>query len=363
MSYKKNQKEKAASALISIKRLAEIRRKLKLFLVWSGKRFEARYSNDFSYRSQNIPESLISTNKPSIKSKFSRSQSFSKSDEAKKLLATVSSKPLSLSRNQSSDSSQFLNKTSPFHRLYEDAAIKDSSLERFRKEFIHKEMEECTFRPTVGITNEREGSVFERLNYTNNSYKEQIYEKQREIKELKDCTFKPKINVSGRSTNNSFEKLYKDAEVQRQKINDIQLTEKNKGLDECTFAPKVMNKNPGNGNVYEKLYNNFKEIQSNIKRKQLENEIKEVAEVQFVPKLSTPKNDVLNNVPVYTRLYAEVEKRKEKAFKKIIDRERSKSATKIRKAEDPPRFEHLYKLHKEKRDFARKIFERIRNRV
>lgn len=217
-----------------------------------------------------------------------------------------------------------------------------------------KELEECTFRPKVSPShNDRNGSVFEKLNHSDLKEKEKVYQKIRDHKEMNGCTFKPKINSAKQfSSDNSFSKLYKDAEIQRQKIRNIELNEKDKDLENCTFRPLVKGSAvESSENVYEKLYNNFQEIQKERKRKQVESQEKEIAEVQFVPRLVTPQKGS-SEVPVYARLYAEVEKRKEKMKKKTEEREqeRSKSATRMRKPDEPPRFEHLYALHREKKD-------------
>ena len=306
----------------------------------------------FNENNENFYKDLDVSNRSKIlsKSNSDRSKSLSSSLEVKKLLSSSSSKPLTLSRRQSpSETSMQSRKKSPFDRLYDNAYNKEAALIQNRNAAVSKELEECTFRPTVINYNERTGSVFEKLHYSDISEKEKLYQNQREHKEMIGCTFKPKINNNkNATTDNSFEKLYKDAEVQRQKIREKELMENDKDIIDCTFRPTLQTVNTSySGNVYEKLYNNFQEIQKERKRKQLENLEKEVAEVQFVPKLITPKHDS-GDMPVYARLYAEVEKRKEKAKKQTEEKERSKSATRIRKTDEPPRFEHLYALHKEK---------------
>ena len=227
------------------------------------------------------------------------------------------------------------------------------NLKKNRKEAISKELEECTFRPNVVNHEDREGSVFEKLNYRDVKEKEVIYQKIRDNKEMSGCTFKPKINSPKNfSSDNSFEKLYKDAEVNRQKIRNTELKEKDKDIVDCTFRPVIKNVLPeGTGNVYEKLYNNFQEIQQERKRKQMEKHVNEIAEVQLIPRLVTAKQNS-SEIPVYTRLYAEVERRKEKMRRQVEERdnERSKSATRIRKPDEAPRFEQLYALHKGKKD-------------
>ena len=222
-----------------------------------------------------------------------------------------------------------------------------------RKEEISKELEEWTFRPTVVNYSEQAGLVYEKIHYKEVKEKEVMHQKTRDNNEMSEFTFKPKINPQKYySSDSSFEKFYKDAEVKREKIRHKELSEKDKDIVDCTFRPVIKNVLlEGTGNVYEKLYNNFQEIQKERRRKLLENQVKEVAEVQLIPRLVTPKQ-YYSEIPVYTRLYAEVEKRKEKMRRQVEerDRERSTSATRMKKTDEPPRFEHLYALHKDKKE-------------
>lgn len=323
---------------------------LKFFWKWSqkpsGPIFLPEYKN---FRL----ESLETTQKVLKKSSSEKSKSLTKKSEAQALLSSSSSKPLiyNISPSQSGISNSQTAKPA-FIRLYKDAVNKETSLERTRKDFIQKEMEECTFRPTVINYSDKSesASVYDRLSYNDFKQREKIYKIIRENKEIEECTFKPKINKSAVATpDTSFEKLYKDAEVQRQKIRNIELLEKDKELNKYTFKPTIINNTASTGNVYEKLYNNFQEIQKERKRKQEENHAKEIAEIQFIPKILHNKREG-TNVPVYTRLYAEVERRKDKIKLQDQERQKSKSVPKLQRPNEIPRYEHLYALHKEKQE-------------
>lgn len=241
--------------------------------------------------------------------------------------------------------SQKSRQTSPFNRLYNHAASKELILENNRNQVFLKEMEECTFRPKVTSELDRSGNVFERLHQSGIYQKESPLIKYNEYKEIQECTFSPKINPPRHtSAERPFNKLYNDAEIQRKKITEKELKQKQSEIVDCTFRPNI-NGTTGqvpvsNSNVYEKLYNNFQEIQKQRVHKQGPG--REVAEVQFVPKLMSQGE----NLGKYSRLYAELEKKKEKPK----ERERSNSAPRRKKSDEIPRFEHLYALYKDKQD-------------
>jgi hypothetical protein len=222
--------------------------------------------------------------------------------------------------------SQKSRQTSPFNRLYNHAASKEAVLENNRNQAFLKEMEECTFRPKVTSEIDRNGNVFERLHQSGIYQKESPLVKYNEYKEIQECTFSPKINPPRHaSAERPFNKLYNDAEVQRKKIMEKELKQKQIEVVDCTFRPNINETTGlgmvGNGNVYEKLYNNFQEIQKQRVNKQGQG--RDVAEVQFVPKLMSQGE----NLGKYSRLYAELEKRKEKPK----ERERSTSAPRRKK--------------------------------
>ncbi|OMJ88596.1 hypothetical protein SteCoe_9461 [Stentor coeruleus] len=351
LSWKKCEEEKRLERLLEIRKSSLLRKKLKYFLLWKMQNSpKIRSKPPFEHLYREPREPLNMSYNIFSKSNSERSNSLSCKSEAKQLLSTTSSKPLMYTRKDSPESLEGFKKKPTFYRLYEDAAAKESSLERTRKEIMTREMEECTFRPIVTSQNDRLGSVFERLHQSDSKERDQLYKYQRENKETQECTFKPKINPPKTPPGEkSYNKLYQDAEVQRQKLREKELVNKDKEIKECTFRPAV---NPnsnyiGTGNVYEKLYNNFQEMQKERQKKLMESRIKEVAEVQFVPKLMSPK---VSTEPVaYVRLYGEAEKRKEK--QKLVEeqeRERSKSAPRAKKTDEVPRFEHLYALHKDK---------------
>ena len=271
------------------------------------------------------------------------------SSDIKHLLSSSLSKPIIPTMKRSSSNSLYEkeDRDSFFNRLYEDAAKKKIFLQKVQNQEKDKELEECTFRPEITDYGQKKGSVYERLNSIDNKEKEEFYKIQKESKELEGCTFRPKINSKSASIDVSFEKLYKDAEVQRQKQRVKEMVEKKKEMTDCTFRPTVLNPTvSSSGSVYEKLYNSYQESQKERRRLELERKNKEDEEVKFIPKLLTPKKEG-DNTPVYARLYAEVEKRREKLKKNNEERERSNSAPRAKKMEDPPRYEHLYSMHKE----------------
>lgn len=164
-----------------------------------------------------------------------------------------------------------------------------------------------------------------------------------EYKEIQECTFSPKINPpKQKHAERPFDKLYNDAEVQRKKIMEKELRQKQSEVVDCTFRPNI-NGTTGQvvvGNVYEKLYNNFQEIQKQRIKKQVQGKEKDEAEVQFVPKLMTQGEGVGR----FGRSNLDGEKKKE------VEKERSSSAPRRKKSDEVPRFEHLYALHKDKQD-------------
>lgn len=228
---------------------------------------------------------------------------------------------------------------------------KKKSIERLRLEQKTKELEECTFRPEITEFSQRFSPVYSKFNPTDLKEKEEFYRQQKSQKELEGCTFQPKTNThKALSLDRSFEKLYKDAEVHRQKMRSKELVEKDKEIANCTFKPAVLNPSKSNaGNVYEKLYKSYQESQREKRRLQMEKEAKEIEESTFVPKLVTPKRECDGQVPVFERLYAQVEKKKEKLKKQEeeVKARPSSVARSKRSSEDPPRFESLYALHKE----------------
>jgi hypothetical protein len=112
------------------------------------------------------------------------------------------------------------------------------------------------------------------------------------------------------------------------------------------------------GSVYEKLYKSYQDSQREKRKLELERKIKEEEGNLFVPKLLTPKRET-DSTPVYARLYAEVEKRRERLKKLNEEKERSSSAPRVRKPDEPPRHEHLYALHKESLEKKAALQERI----
>ena len=347
-----NTQEKALQSSVFVKVLSETKEKLRFFLKWSN---SAQASNDrfsaFSYV-KDTTRPISATQSVSV-----RSQSFSVKSEAQQLLSSSSSKPILHSRLEyESSASQKSRQASPFNRLYKDAASKESLLENNRNQAFLKEMEECTFRPKVTSDPDRTGNVFERLHQSGIYQKENPLIKYNEYKEIQECTFSPKINPPRHtSAERPFNKLYNDAEVQRKKIMEKELRQKQSEVVDCTFRPNINGTTGlgvvGNTNVYEKLYNNFQEIQKKRVHKQGQ-QGRDVAEVQFVPKLMNQGE----NLGKYSRLYAELEKEKNnrketpKEEEKIKARERSNSAPRRKKSEEVPRFEHLYALHKDKQD-------------
>ena len=210
-----------------------------------------------------------------------------------------------------------------------------------------KSLEECTFRPEISTYGQSKSSVYQNFDPAAHKEKEEFYKHQKAQKELEGCTFHPRTNFGKNlSLDRSFEKLYHDAEVHRQKMRNKELVEKDKEIAECTFKPQVLNPSKSvSGNVYEKLYKNYQESQREKRRLQLEKEAKEIEESTFTPKLMTPKREG-ENVPVYIRLYSEMEKKKEKQ-RKEEEKIRPASVNQVRAPEDPPRYESLYALHKE----------------
>lgn len=339
-SFHIHQQERALSSSLQIKFLSECREKLRFFLKWSKSQVQANdrfstysYQKDYSRPASNsITQSI-------------RSQSLSVKSEAQQLLSSSSSKPIIRSRVESESAfSQNSRQKSPFDRLYNNAAHKEAALEKNRTHAIIREMEECTFRPKVMNDVDRDGNVFERLSHNDSRLKDPVALKYKEVKEMQECTFSPKINPpKGPNREKPFEKLYNDADAQRKRFMEKEMEVKQNEVVDCTFRPNI-NENTGQvtaGNVYEKLYNNFQEIQKQRIRKQLEGNHDE-AEVKFVPKLMTQPE----GLGKYSRLYAEVEKKKAKP----LEKERSSSAPRRKRSDEVPRFEHLYALHKEKQE-------------
>ena len=205
-------------------------------------------------------------------------------------------------------------------------------------------MDECTFRPRVTNEADRNGSVFDRLSQNDSRVKDPVGLRYKESKEMQECTFSPKINAQkGPGRDKPFEKLYKDADDQRKRFMEKEFQSKQTEVVDCTFRPNI-NGTPGQGppgNVYEKLYNNFQEIQKQRIKKQLEG-YDEDAEIKFIPKLMTRPEAGGK----YSRLYAEVEKKKVK----FNEKEKSSSAPRRKGSDEVPRFEQLYALHKEKQE-------------
>lgn len=224
------------------------------------------------------------------------------------------------------------------------------SIEDLRIQQRSKELEECTFRPEITEYSQRFSPVYSKISPIDLKEKEEFYRQQKSQKELEGCTFQPKINThKAISLDRSFEKLYKDAEVHRQKMRSKELVEKDKEISNCTFKPTVLNPSKSvSGNVYEKLYKSYQESQREKRRIQMEKEAKEIEESTFTPKLMTPKKETEDQVPVFERLYAQVEKKKEKIRKEEEEKARPSSVAKSKRScDEPPRFEALYALHKE----------------
>ena len=265
--------------------------------------------------------------------------------EAQQLLNSSSSKPIIRSKFESeSIFSQNSRQSSPFDRLYNNAAHKEAILEKSRTEAIIREMDECTFRPKVTNELDRNGSVFERLSQNDSRLTDSVGLRYKESKEMQECTFSPKINAQkGPSRERPFEKLYKDADDQRKRFMEKEYQYKQSEVVDCTFRPNVSG-TAGQGtagNVYEKLYNNFQEIQKQRIKKQLEG-YDEGADIKFIPKLMTRTE----GIGKYSKLCDEVEK------KKVQFNEKEKSASVKRRngSDEVPRFEQLYALHKEKQE-------------
>jgi hypothetical protein len=330
-----HQQERALKSSLEIKALSSTREKMRFFFRWSkilgqpsDRLSTLSYLKEYSRpASHSVSQSV-------------RSQSLSVKSEAKQLLSSSSSKPLIRGRVESVFDHN--SRKSPFNRLYDHAANKEVTLEKNRTDFIMREMEECTFRPKVNCDVDRAGNVFDRLSQSDSRIRDTIGLNYKEVQEMQECTFSPKINPpKSPYKEKAFEKLYNDAEAQRKKFMEKELQQKHSEVIDCTFRPNI-NGNSGQvtaGNVYEKLYNNFQEIQKQRIKKQLAGQLEE-AEVQFVPKLMTQAE----GPGKYSRLYAEVEK------KKRPEKERSSSAPRRKKSDEIPRFEHLYALHREKQE-------------
>lgn len=241
-----------------------------------------------------------------------------------------------------------------YDRLYQHAVNKRAAMENNKSQDKDKELEECTFKPEISDSNVK-SMVYEHLSFADKIEREEFLKQQKIKKEMEGCTFRPKTNScvvgsvdrSG-TREKSFENLYRNAEEQRQSIRNKELMQRSKELDGCTFRPNVLNpsKSPS-GSVYEKLYKQYKDSERKKREKELEKQFKESDEQSHIPKLITPRKEV-DTTPVYVRLYAEVEKRKEKLKKKqeTSNTERSTSARKPKNTDEPPRFELLYSLSK-----------------
>jgi hypothetical protein len=329
-----------------LKRIITSRLKSRYFIKWAFLRHnknEEKPKKDIDFLIKAPIRSSFNFQEP-LKNSITRFHSSSDLNQ----LFSQTSKPIATSM-KNSESYSFLEKdekSALFDRLYQDAAKKKLLLEKFQNEKKNKGMEECTFRPEIIEYAPRKGSVYERLNHSDVREKEEYYKIQKESKELEGCTFRPKTNsTKGLSRDGSFDKLYKDAEIQRQKQREKELLEKHKEVADCTFRPTVLNPTTTpTGSVYEKLYNSYQ--QSQIEKRRLELERKSKDENDFIPKLLTPKKEG-DSVPVYARLYAEVEKRKEKLKKNAEEKQANSNGSRPKKPEDPPRYEHLYSLHKE----------------
>lgn len=339
-SYQNYIREKALQSSIDVKILSETKNKLRLFYRWMHcpQATNDRFSS-YSYV-KDITQPLSINHSESV-----RSRSFSVKSEAQQLLSSSSSKPILQSRLEYDTSlSQKSRQTSPFNRLYNHAASKEAALENNRSQAFIKKMEECTFHPKVISDIDRTGNVFERLHQSGIVQRENPPIKFNEYKEIQECTFSPQINPpKQKNADRPFDKLYNDAEIQRKKIMEKELKQKQTEFIDCTFRPNI-NGNTGQvtvGNVYEKLYNNFQEIQKQRIKKQVQGKDKDEAEVQFVPKLMAQGDGIGR----YTRVNVEVDRKKV-----VIEKERSSSAPRRKKSDEVPRFEHLYALHKDKQD-------------
>ena len=354
-----NLREKSIRKIIFLKSLVISRQKSKAFVYWASS-FTKEKIQVKNIENGNAKEYLSSSE--NFKT-FLKEQSYHASTNSDiNHLFHQNSKPKipAMKRSVSNSYYEKEDKSALFNRLYEDAAKKKYLLEKAQNDEKDKGMEECTFRPEITDYNSKKPPVFERLNYSDIKEKEEFYRKQKESKELEGCTFRPKTNsVTNLSMDGSFDKLYKDAEAQRQKLRAKELIEKDRELADCTFRPTVLNPSTtSSGSVYEKLYNSYQESQKNKRRLELERKTKEDEESKFIPKLLTPKKEG-DSTPVYARLYAEVEKRKEKLKKKTEEKERSNSASRsIRKSDEPPRYEHLYSLHKEAQEKKAQLQEK-----
>ena len=346
-------RENTIKKIISLKTLVLARQKSKSFHIWAVSRPRPRpkeltRSVDYSVKSLPVNSGGFIA--------FPKESEFKFSSPDAKQTTGYSPKPSIPLLRHSASASQFEKeyrdeKEALHNRLYEDAAIKKALLERSQAQDRNRGMEECTFRPEITDYTQKRPPVFERLNTSDVKEKGEFYKKQKESKELEGCTFHPKTNsAKSLSMDRSFDQLYKDAELQRQKLRNKELLEKDREMVECTFRPTVLNPTAApSGSVYEKLYNSYQESQKAKRRMELERKTKEDDESKFIPKLLTPKREG-DSTPVYARLYAEVEKRREKLKKRNEEKERSNSGSRSRKPEDPPRYEHLYSMHKESQE-------------
>lgn len=338
--------------IINLKKLVLSRQKSKSFNIWANVQLTGKTGKKAPEVMKTFPVSSAGF------AGFAKESEYKFSNFPEPKLPSYHTKPVIPALRHSSSASNFENdeKSALFNRLYEDAAVKRAQLEKIQNQEKNRGMEECTFRPDIKEYSQSKSSVFERLNYSDVKEKSEYYKLQKESKELEGCTFHPKTNsVKSLSVDRSFDQLYKDAEDQRQKLRLKEMMEKDREMADCTFRPTVLNPSTkSSGSVYEKLYNSYQESQKEKRRLELERKTKEAEEVRFVPKLLTPKREG-DSTPVYARLYAEVEKRKEKLKKKTEEKkneekESSNSGSRSRKLEDPPRYEHLYSMHRESQE-------------
>lgn len=362
-----SQRENSIKKLIFIKTLYISRTKCRVLHSW-GKKICARIvrdtpkSVDFGQNCMSAPSSVKHHPKHS-------QQTYSSVSDLKNLLSQTS-KPLISSMRHSNTNSFYDrsgdDKSALYNRLYEEAAKKKLILEKAQNEEKDKGLEECTFRPEISEYSQRKTPVYDRITTTDLKEREEYYKKQKVEKELEGCTFKPKTNMSKTmSVDGAFDKLYRDAEVQRQKLRAKELSEKDRELVDCTFRPTVLNPSSGaSGSVYEKLYKSYQDSQREKRRVEYERKSKEEEENVFMPKLLTPKKEG-DSTPVHLRLYADMEKRKAREKVKVEEkdkekeRDRSASMSRIKKNDEPPRYEHLYAMYKESQGKKQALQEKL----
>ena len=283
-----------------------------------------------------------------------RSYSSTQLNKAEELLQR-SSRPAASDRYQNFSTSGYLDVSSPsskereafFTRLYEEGAKKQEIIDRYREERKNKELQGCTFKPSISTSVCMTSPVFERLSKSNKHERAELYQKQKEEKEMKDCTFKPETNPTKKlSRNSSFDALYKDAENFRKKLRGREIEKKETEMQECTFQPKVKTsrKRSESPSVYQKLYETFQKKQRDLRKKELQQRLQEKEENTFTPQLLTPKKPP-SDVPAYERLY-QIQKEKMEKQRKEQERKRSSSAPRERKETENPRYNSLYELHK-----------------